>query len=197
MTEIPTTRASLLVRLRDPQDDSAWTEFVDLYVPVVYGYARRQGLQDADAIDLTQEVLGAVARGVGGLDYDPERGTFRGWLFTIVRRRLANWRRSHRVRPQASGNTAERQILEERPAPEGREAEWETEWRRRLFAWACERVRRDVSGATWQAFWRTAIDGQAGKQVAAELGLSVAAVYLARRRIVTRLRELVQSVQEP
>src|SRR5689334_632321 len=92
MAEIPTTRASLLLRLRDPEDEAAWREFVELYAALVYNYARKQGLQDADAADLTQEVLRAVAGAVGRLDYDPRRGAFRNWLFTIVRNKLANWR---------------------------------------------------------------------------------------------------------
>jgi RNA polymerase sigma-70 factor (ECF subfamily) len=86
--------------------------------------------------------------------------------------------------------------LEECPAPEAA-ADWEAEWERRLFSWACEQVRRGVSDATWQAFWRTFIDGQPSKQVAADLHMSIAAVYLARSRIVARLKELVQAAQEP
>jgi RNA polymerase sigma-70 factor (ECF subfamily) len=195
MAEIPPTRASLVARLRDPRDEDAWREFVGLYVPVIYGYARRQGLQDADAVDLSQEVLGAVADAVRRLEYDPQRGAFRGWLFTVVRRKLANWRRAQRHRPRGGGAT--QRLLEQCPVSEGTEAEWEAEWEQRLFAWACQQVRRDVSEATWQAFWRTAIDDQAGKRVAAELGLSAGAVYLARRRVLARLRELIQSVQEP
>jgi RNA polymerase sigma-70 factor (ECF subfamily) len=197
MAEIPATRASLLIRLRDPRDAAAWTAFVDVYVPIIYAYARRQGLQDADAVDLAQEVLAAVAGSVGGLEYDPERGSFRGWLFTLVRRKLSNWRRSRRSRPAADGTAATQRLLEEQPAPDHVEAGWEAEWERRVFAWACEQVRQDVSDATWQAFWRTAVDRQPGKRVAADLGLSVAAVYLARSRLVARLKQLVQSVQEP
>jgi RNA polymerase sigma factor (sigma-70 family) len=198
MAEIPPTRASLLVRLRDSQDEAAWREFVDLYAPLIYGYVRKQGLQDADAADLSQEVLGAVAGAVNGLDYDPCRGAFRNWLFTVVRRKLSNWRRAQRSRPDCSGHgTGADEFLDQCPAPQAPEAEWEAQWERRLFAWACEQVCRDVSAVTWQAFWRTFIDGQPGKQVAEDLGLSVAAVYLARRRVLTRLKELVRSVQEP
>lgn len=76
MAEIPPTRASLLVRLRDPRDASAWTQFVEVYAPLVYGYARKQGLQDADAADLSQEVLRAVAGAVSHLEYDPAAGRF-------------------------------------------------------------------------------------------------------------------------
>ncbi len=196
MAEIPTTRASLLLRLRDPRDEAAWTEFVDLYAPLLYGYARKQGLQDADAVDLCQEVLSAVAGSVGQLEYDPSRGSFRNWLFLILCRRLSNWRRAQRHRPRGSGDTGTQRLLEQCPAPQRGEEEWEAEWQRRVFAWACEQVRPTVTATTWQAFWRTAVENQPGKQVAADLGLSVAAVYLARSRVVARLKELVQSVQE-
>jgi RNA polymerase sigma-70 factor (ECF subfamily) len=196
MAEIPSTRASLLLRLRDAQDGDAWREFVDLYAPLVYGYARKQGLQDADAADLCQDVLRAVAGAVGRLEYDPRRGAFRNWLFTVVRRKLANWQAARAHRAQGSGDSATHQLLEHWPAPQGMEADWDAEWERRLVAWACEQARRQVSDATWQAFWRTAVEGQPGKQVAADLGLTVAAVYHARSRILARLKELVQSAQE-
>jgi RNA polymerase sigma-70 factor (ECF subfamily) len=196
MAQIPPTRASLLLRLRDAEDGDAWREFVDLYAPLVYGYARKQGLQDADAADLCQEVLRAIAGAVGRLEYDPRRGAFRNWLFTVVRRKLSNWREAHGNRAQGSGDTGTHQLLEQCPAPDVSGAEWDVEWERRLVAWACEQARRQVTEATWQAFWRTAVEGQPGKRVAADLGLSVAAVYHARSRVLARLKDLVQSVQE-
>src|SRR5258708_1660113 len=189
MAEIPAARASLLVRLRDPRDEAAWTQFGDLYAPVVYGYARKQGLQDADAADLSQDVLGAVAGAVGRLEYDPRRGAFRNWLFTVVRRKLSNWRAAQGNRTQGTGDTGTHQLLENCPAPQDVEAAWEAECERRLVAWACEQVRRDVTDVTWQAFWRTAVEGQPGKQVAADLGVTVAAVYHARSRVLARLKE--------
>src|SRR5579884_2622007 len=117
MAEIPATRASLLVRLRDPRDEAAWAQFVELYAPVVYGYLRKQGLQDADAADLCQDVLAAVAGAVGRLEYDPARGAFRNWLFTIVRNRLANWHAARGRRVQASGDSTTQRLLEQCPAP--------------------------------------------------------------------------------
>ena len=197
MTAIPPTRASLLLRLRDRHDQGAWAEFVDLYAPLVYGYARKQGLQDADAADLCQDVLAAVAGAVGRLDYDPAKGAFRNWLFTVFRRKLANWRRDRRNRPDEANGAATDQLLDRCTGPQTDEAAWEREWQERRFAWACEQVRRDVADLTWQAFARTAIHGQPGKQVAADLGLNVAAVYLARSRVLARLKELVRSVEEP
>jgi RNA polymerase sigma-70 factor (ECF subfamily) len=196
MAQIPPTRASLLVRLRDRGDAAAWTEFVDLYAPLVYGYLRKQRLQDADAADLCQEVLSAVAGAVGRLEYDPRRGTFRNWLFTLTRRKLSNWRRARRNRPE-SGNGRADEYLAQCALPDATEVEWQADWEKRLFAWACEQVSGEVSRCTWQAFWRTAIDGQPTRHVAADLGLSATAVYLARRRVLARLKELVRSAQEP
>ncbi len=197
MAEIPPTRASLLFRLRDPGDQAAWKQFVDLYAPLVYGYARKEGLQDADAADLCQEVLCAVAGAVGRLEYDPQRGSFRNWLFTIVRRKLINWRAVQGNRLRGSGDPAMQQQLANCPAADVLEAQWHAEWEQRLAAWACEQVRRDVPEIAWQAFWRTAVEGQSPKQAAADLGVTIGVVYHARSRIVARLKELVQSVQEP
>ncbi len=197
MAEFPETRASLLVRLRDARDEAAWRQFIDLYAPLVYGYLRKQGLQDADAADLCQDVLGAVAGGVGRLEYDPAKGAFRNWLFTIVRRKLSNWRAGQAHRVRGSGDAGIHELLEKCPVEDRLEAEWEAEWQQRLLDWACEQIRQGTSDATWKAFWRTAVEGQPGKRVAADLGLSLAAVYHARSRILARLRELVRSAEEP
>jgi RNA polymerase sigma-70 factor (ECF subfamily) len=196
MSDFPSTRASLLLRLRDPQDQAAWREFVTIYAPLVYGYLRKQGLQDADAADLCQEVLAAVAGAVGRLHYDPNRGFFRNWLFTMVRHKLLDWRRLFHHRLLGSGDTGTHKLLDQLPAPDTTEVEWHRQWERRLFAWACEQVRPHVTDATWQAFWRTSVDGEPSQQVAVDLGLTVAAVYHARGRVLARLKELVQSVQD-
>src|SRR3954467_11681885 len=151
MVEQPATRASLLVRLRDSDDTVAWNHFVELYVPLIYGFFRRQGMQDADAVDLAQEVLTRVSQGIRRLEYDPDRGTFRGWLFTVVRNRWRTWA----ARPQLPREDAP---LEEQAAPADDKA-WEEDYRRRLFDWAADEVRPTVAPATWQAFWRTSLDG--------------------------------------
>jgi RNA polymerase sigma-70 factor (ECF subfamily) len=195
MAEFPATRASLLVRLRDSQNDSAWREFVNLYAPLVFGYARKRGLQEADAADLCQDVLVSVAASIHRLDYDPARGSFRNWLFTLVRRKLGDWWTARERQTPADGDPATRQLLEQYPGPDLTEREWEAQWQVQLLAWAHEQVRSTVSATTWQAFWRTAVEGQPGQQVAAELGLSVGAVYIARSRVLARLKERVRSAQ--
>ena len=91
MTHSTTTRNSLLLRLRDRNDLLAWDQFVGLYAPLVYGFARRKGLQNADAADIAQDVMTSVAQQMKQWEYDPNRGSFRGWLFTIARNRLKNW----------------------------------------------------------------------------------------------------------
>jgi RNA polymerase sigma factor (sigma-70 family) len=193
MPQAPPTRPSLLLRLRDLQDRQAWTEFVELYAPLIYGYARKHGLQDADAADLTQTCLRQVAAHIGTLEYDPVRGTFRGWLFTIVRNRLRDFRNRARRLHQGSGDPRMGRILESWPAPEADETgEWLRQYRQRLLAWAAEQVRPQVQEATWQAFWRTTVEGQTTREVAQQLGLSAAAVYLARSRIMARLRALIR-----
>ena len=190
MGDSPQTRLSLLVRIRDSQDDLAWTEFVELYAPLIHGFACKQGLQDADAADLTQEVLRAVARGVKRLDYDPRRGSFRGWLFTVVRNKLRNFLVGRKRHGRGSGDSAVQEMLAEYPAPEEDPAAlWERECERRQFEWAAERVRGAVQESTWQAFWRTAVDGESGQQAADALGMSVAAVYLAKSRVMVRIKE--------
>src|ERR1700685_2729121 len=105
MEESPATRASLLVRIRDGQDVEAWRQFTRVYSPVVYGFARKRGLQDADAADLMQEMLRSVAVHVGRLEYDPKRGTFRSWLFTVTRNKLYSFLNGRRRHERGSGDS--------------------------------------------------------------------------------------------
>jgi RNA polymerase sigma-70 factor (ECF subfamily) len=195
MSDLPSTHPSLLVRLGNGQDHEAWTCFADVYGPAIYGFARKQGLQDADAADLLQEVLRVVSGAIGGFDYDPRKGTFRAWLFTVVRNQLLRFR-SRQDRPgQGTGSTSAHNRLHEAPSPEEDPAHlWDLEYERSRFAWAAERIRTQVKPATWQAFWNTAVEGRSGEETAAELGMTVAAVYLAKSRVMARLKEQIREV---
>lgn len=196
MADSALTRPSLLIRLRDAQDRQAWSEFVGIYAPLVYAFAQRHRLQDADAADLTQDVLRAVAGAIKRLDYDPRKGSFRGWLFTIVRNKLRTFL-SRRGRPgQGSGDSDQQRRLADLPAREPEDsALWNQAYERRLFEWACEQIRGDFQDSTWQAFRLTAIEGMSGKEASRQLGLSTAAVYLAKRRVMVRLRETIQQLK--
>lgn len=192
MQSSPETRPSLLVRIRDAADEPAWRLFVEVYAPLIHGYLRKRGLQDADAADITQEVLRRVAGGIRRFEYDPRRGAFRGWLFTVVRNQWRSFlERKHEL---GSGDSATMQLLHELPANED-EPGWDGEYRRRLFRWAAGKVQADVNAATWQAFWLTSMEGKSGQEVALLLKLSVTAVYVARSRVLARLRDLVRQME--
>jgi RNA polymerase sigma-70 factor (ECF subfamily) len=195
MPAIPLTRATLLVRLRDPGDSEAWSQFVEVYAPVIYAIGRRQGLQDADAADLAQVVLLSVSRAIQRLDYDPERGRFRSWLYTVCRTKLANLQQRQRRQAAAAGGTTALNALDQQPAPAADRDQWEAECERRLFHFAAEQVRPAFEEKTWQAFWRTAVENQRPQQVAAELGLSTGAVYIAKSRVIAKLREAIEGIE--
>ncbi len=197
MTESDITRVSLLVRMRDPRDQQAWSEFVEIYSPLIYGIGRKNGLQDADAVDVTQEVLRIVARSISHWDYDVRRGSFRGWLFTIVRNELKDWFAKQRSAWVGTGNSSALRQLEEIATSDDKlSAVWELEHQQRVFSWAAARVRGEVQASTWQAFWKTAVENQAAAVVAAELGMSVANVYVAKSRVMARMKEVIRHVED-
>jgi RNA polymerase sigma-70 factor (ECF subfamily) len=185
----------LLVRIRDRGDRAAWEQFAELYTPLLLRFARRHGLQEADAHDLVQEVLKAVTTAAERLEYDPRRGSFRGWLYAVARSKLSNLLAARARQAQGSGDSGVQGLLEQQPAADD-SAEWDAEYERRLFAWAAEQVRAEFQEKTWQAFWRTAVEGRPAGEVAAALGLSVGAVYVAKSRVMARLKEQVQELHE-
>lgn len=193
MAQLPSTRASLLVRIRDLEDQQAWSQFVEVYGPVVYRFARKRGLQEADASDLTQEVLRAVAAVAGRLNYDAREGSFRGWLYTVARNKLYDFRVARSRQCQGSGDSAVQAVLDEQSAHQ-EETLWEEEYQQQLLAWAADRVRDSFEDATWQAFWQLAVEGKSGKEAAAALGMTLAAVYMAKSRVLARLKEEIHQL---
>lgn len=196
MDEIPKTRPSLLVRLRDPQDEWAWGEFVAIYEPLVYRLARRKGFQHADANELTQEVLLAVASAIDRWQPDPSRGKFRTWLFRIARNLMINWLAKQGRHPRGTGDTEVRQLLENQPAPTGQDsALFDWEYKRQTFRWAAEQIRGQFREATWKAFWQSSVEGEPINQVADRLGITAGAVYIARSRVMARLRQTIEGLE--
>src|SRR6516162_2939026 len=188
MTMEPTTRRSLVLRLRNLNDEAAWAEFVQIYEPLIYRLARGKGLQDADAQDLCQEVFRGVASAIERWDPDPAKGSFRGWLFRIARNLIVNFL-ARQGRMHGSGRTSVQELLEALPADNpAADAEFEVELKRRVFQWAAERVEHEFTASTWQAFWKTGVECRPVSEVAKSLGLSTGAVYIARSRVLARLR---------
>jgi RNA polymerase sigma-70 factor (ECF subfamily) len=195
MAEIPPTRPSLLVRVRDAQDAAAWQEFVGLYGPLLYRFARQRGWQDADAADLTQTVLQELA-GDGVRRYDVQRGSFRNWLFGIVRNQMRKLQNRPRPGLLGSGDTTAQELLEEQPAGAEESALWEQEYQRQCFAWAAEKVRPDFAESSWRAFWLTAVEGITPAEAAATLDLTIGAVYTAKSRVLDRIKKEIRQLLE-
>jgi RNA polymerase sigma-70 factor (ECF subfamily) len=192
----PLTRASLLVQLRTASNHIAWQEFVKLYGPVIYGFARKRGLQDADAADLMQDVMRSVSTAIGRLDYDRQQGTFRGWLFTITRNKIFNFLSARRIRPQGSGDSATNQLLNSHPDKEDGSTAWEMEYQRRLASLAMEQIKGEFQDNTWRAFWLTSVEGASAAEVSKQLGLSPGAIYVAKSRVLARLKEAVETIRQ-
>lgn len=186
----PSTSTSLIVRLKAMEPD-AWDQMAAIYYPLVYGWCVRSRLQPSDAADVAQDVFRAVAGGIRNFVPAPPAGTFRGWLAGITRHKLQDhWRQQQRQAQPEGGSDAQRRLAElpagepdviQEPASAGEVA--------RLVRQAAESIRAEVEERTWQAFWRATVEGHSAAEIAAALGMSTNAVYVAKSRVLRRLRE--------
>ncbi|MEM9366854.1 MAG: sigma-70 family RNA polymerase sigma factor [Planctomycetota bacterium] len=195
MPALQTTRKSLIVRVRDVDDSHAWSEFVEIYGPLVYRFGRDRGLQDSDAADLSQMVLMEVARCIERFDYDAKIGRFRNWLLVIARSKFSNLV-SKKARLKEDGGSQAFQTLSEHSIDDTLADQWEHEYRQHLFQWAAETVRLEVEEPTWNAFWQTAVEGQPVTRVAEQTGLKVGSVYVAKSRVLVRIRAKIAEVDD-
>ena len=115
MSDIPITQPTLLLRIRDTEDEASWERFVKIYTPLVFGYCRKRGLQEADASDVAQEVMRTVAQSINRFDYNKKKGTFRGWLLTVTRNKLLKYFSKLQKQPIGTGRTTIQTKLEETP----------------------------------------------------------------------------------
>lgn len=177
------TPASLLERLRQPNQEQAWERFVGLYTPLLYHWARRTGCHESDAADLVQEVLTLLIRKLPEFTYDRNK-TFRGWLRTVAQNCWRNLRRRAEL-PRAPNAPDLASVA----APENADPFWEVEYRERLVGRALELMQSEFQPTTWQACWRSVVEGQSAADVARDLGISPGAVYMAKARVLSRLRK--------
>ena len=199
MTE-PTTRPSLMLRLREPCDQLAWHEFVSIYEPLILRLMRQRGLQEADARDVTQQVVIAVTQAVDRWTPDGQTASFRRWFIAIAR----NLALKFVQRGKISLDTARRgvggsdmlRVLDSLPEPEHRTAAaFDDEYRNEVFRVAAERIRGEFRETTWQAFWRTCVLNESIVEVAERLKVSAGNVYVARCRVLGRLRQAVEEFE--
>jgi RNA polymerase sigma-70 factor, ECF subfamily len=193
----PSSISSTLLQRVKAQRPEAWARLADLYGPVVYRWCRQTGVSRDDAPDLVQEVFAAVALHIGGFRHDRPGDSFAAWLRTVTRNKILDYYRSRRGRPVAQGGTdAQERFLQVPELPDAAETSDPQEVNRLLVPAGLELVRAEFEEHTWEAFRRAAILGQPPARVAAELGMSVQAVYKAKSRVLRRLRQELDGLME-
>jgi RNA polymerase sigma-70 factor (ECF subfamily) len=194
LDDIPDTRDSLLIRVANSRDQGAWEQFARIYRPVVYNVARMRGLQDADAQDVAQQVLIAVSRALPTWQRRDETTLFRHWLCRIARNAAIN-AMTRQPRDLAMGGDAGRAEAD-RQVDDDLDSQIEREYRRQMFRHAAVIVRSRADEITWRAFALTMIDGLTISEAACQLNKSEAVIYAARSRIMRRLRDAVNELEE-
>jgi RNA polymerase sigma-70 factor (ECF subfamily) len=183
------TSKSLLQRVQSSADDDSWRRLVELYRPLICGWLRRCHTQEQDADDLAQEVLALLVRELPKFSHSGRTGAFRAWLRSITANRLKTFWRAGRARPAAGAGDFQQMAEQLADSDSDLSRVWDREHDSHVLRRLLELLEAEFEPATLTAFRRTALDGDAPQQVAEELGLSVAAVYIARSRVLRRLRE--------
>jgi RNA polymerase sigma-70 factor (ECF subfamily) len=188
------TSLSLLSGLRGHLP-SAWDRLVDLYRPLVFSWCIRRGLQPADAEDVSQEVFRTVLTRIADFRREPAQGSFRGWLLTITRNKLGDYWRKRSSQPQAVGGSEVRGQLEQMPCDELLDDASSPE-AAALYRRATDLIRSEFEESTWRAFWLVVCENRKPADVAAELNLTLNSVYLAKSRVLHRLRETLGDLSD-
>jgi RNA polymerase sigma-70 factor (ECF subfamily) len=195
MSTWPHTRYSLLARLADADDGAAWRDFETIYQPAIYRHARSRSLQEADALEVVQEVMLAVHRAMDGWRPSNRTGSFRAWLAEAARRVTLQVLRQRDKRDRGAGGDARQGVLAEVAAPSATAVAEDEDEQRWLFFCAAASVEQEVQPKTWRAFWLAAVDGVSAAAVAAELEMTVGNVYSAKCRVLDRIRRRVAELR--
>jgi len=205
------TRHSLLNRLKDWGDQTSWQDFFDSYWQLIYNVAIKAGLSDAEAQEVVQETVIAVARKIGEFKADPAHGSFSGWLMQLTRWRIADqWRKRPKgtapnvtrvggVRfDQRSNDTGSTGPIERVPDPAGAalDAVWQEEWEKHVMAAALDRVKRQVSPRQYQMFDLHVLQKLSVQAAARTLQASVASVYMATHRVARLVKKELARLQQ-
>ena len=193
MNDFPDTSYSLIERVGDLSDGASWTEFLRIYQPVVYRMARRRGLQDADAQEIIQQVFSSVSRSIDGWEAGADKPPFRAWLTTVTRNAITK-ALVRQPKDRATGSTTVAEQLNALPLRDEASLEFVQETQREIVHWCKEQIRAEFTDTTWEIFWKTAVEAIPAAEVAQQTGRSVGAVYVARHRVLTRLKQRVAEV---
>lgn len=201
MSDLPLTRQSLLIAL-GKRSDEAWSEFLRVYEKAIIGYCIRRGLQESDAQDVAQSVYEAIHKRMAEWDCDASKGSFRAWLFRVARNISVDLLTARAKSPVVQGDTSIVQMLGQvrdyrnvdlPGTVDEHSTAFQLELRRALFEWASNQVQAEVTAKTWEAFRLAAVDGLQASEVANKLEISVGSVYTAKCRVMSRIREHVDS----
>ena len=200
--ELIPTRRSLILRLRDWDDQASWNDFFETYWKLIFSVALKAGLNDAEAQDVVQETIISVARYIPGFRYDPALGSFKSWLMRITRTRIADHFRKRRF--EKGGKRFPREQAMDPGQMEAYadlgdfdlEAAWNEEWERHILANALAKVRESVNPVQYQMFYLHVCKGLPARQVAASLGVKLAEVYFAKYKVGSATKKAVQQMRD-
>lgn len=196
MADFPDTSYSLIERIKDLANEASWEEFLRIYQPVVYRMVRRRGVQDADAQDVMQQVFISVSRSIDQWTAGEEKPPFRAWLTTVTRNATTK-AISRQPRDRATGLTAVAEQLNAVPCSEEMTAaEFLQETQREIVRWCKEQIHDEFTETTWDIFWKTSVESVPISEIAQQTGRSTGAIYVARHRVLSRLREKVAEVSQ-
>ena len=188
-TIMPSVSLTFLDRLRAGKQED-WDRLVMLFSPVIYHWVKRSGLQDSDISDICQEVFSAAYLGLGAFHKDSQGGSFRGWLYRVTQSKVRDFYRRKKRTRDAEEVPADFNELYDEPAEEDFESEPNPQQSTKILAQrAIEMIRDDFDPKTWAAFHAVTVDSRPPVDVAVEIGISVGSVYVAKSRVLKRLRE--------
>ncbi len=196
------TRQSLILRLQDWQDQRSWDDFYRTYWRLIYGAALKTGLQEQEAWDVVQETILTVAKQSRKNSYDPERGSFKSWLWNITRWRINDRLRARQKEPIAMSSSSSDEDdfnpieNQEDNSNVNFDQIWDEEWQANLMKAAVDRVKMKVSASQFQIFDYHVLRGFSTKEVKSKLGVSTAQIYLSKHRVGQVLKKEIKYLRE-
>lgn len=185
------TSPSLLLRIRNSQDEDAWNQFLDVYSPIVRSYCFQRKIQYADIDDITQDVMTSVSNAIRNFEYDPSKGRFRAWFGTVTANRIKSFlgKKNRSELPQTNEDSSSDQYADP-------DTDWIDIFSERILRLACSQIQADFADSTWSSFEATWIRNESAADVAKSLGIQVHAVYVNKSRVLKRLEAEVRMLAE-